>query len=75
MKRLKNIFVLVLIVGVVSICLTGCKGSEEHPTADTTKEAATKEADTTKKEAEKKVDAAKKAVEKAVDEHPTEHPK
>jgi hypothetical protein len=34
MDKLKKLFVLVLIVGIVSLVLTGCKEHEEHPTGE-----------------------------------------
>jgi hypothetical protein len=34
MKKLKKLFVLVLVAAVVSLGLAGCKNSHEHPTGD-----------------------------------------
>ena len=49
MKKVKKLFVLVLIAGVLSLGLTGCKDKSEHPTGDhpsseqSTEKAATQE--------------------------------
>jgi len=63
MHWLKKLFVLVLIVGLVSLGLTGCKEKSEHPTGEHPSAESVKE-------------AAEESAEKAADEHPTgEHPK
>ncbi len=34
MKKIKQVFVLLLIAAVVSLCLAGCKDKSEHPTSE-----------------------------------------
>ncbi len=72
MNKVKKLFVLVLIAGIVSLGLTGCKDKSEHPTGDhpsseqSTEKAATQEHPSGEHPTE----------EAAPQEHPTgEHPK
>ncbi len=34
MKKVANTLVLVLIAGIISLCLAGCKSTHEHPSGD-----------------------------------------
>ena len=73
MDKLKKLFVLVLIVGVLSLSLTGCKDKSEHPTGE---HPASEHPSGEHPSAEDIKEAAEEAAEKTADEHPTgEHPR